>query len=369
MKRRAATKNSSSRVKPRRRPSLKSASGNEATLSALDALPQQIAIIEAEGKVIATNRAWREFVRAVGTETDRVNLGQNYFARSTRLKAPHLSTFVDGVKAVLAGKQSEFEIEYPCQVGEQERWFHARVTACRVDSAQAVIAHEDISERVRLEREIVAVSAHEQQRLRQELHDGLSQQLTGLKFKASLMEYHLQSKNLPEAGEAKALSELLNEATDEASKLARRMRPVEVEARGLMMALREISLNTEQKHDVKCEVSIARPVFIHDNNTATNLFRIAEEAVSAAIAQGDAKRVQISLAESGNLVTLTVRDNGQPWKDRAADGLGPHLIRYHARMIGGTLEWRNVSPRGVVFSCSFQKHVRARSANPEFSVG
>jgi signal transduction histidine kinase len=359
MKRRAANKRVSHRPVTKRRATPKPTLPEHAALSALDALPEQIALLSRDGVVLATNRAWRGFARAVSSETDRAAVGENYFSRCSGLEAPHLITFVEGVKSVLAGKQPEFEIEYPCRVGQGERWFHARVTTCRAGSAHAVIAHEDISERVRLEREIVAVSAHEQQRLRQELHDGLSQQLTGLKFKASLLEYHLQSKNLPEASEAKALSELLNEATDEASKLARRMRPVEVEARGLMMALREIALNTEQEHEVKCDVSIGRPVFFYDNNTATNLFRIAQEAVSAAIEEGEARRVQISLSESGNRVTLTVRDNGRPWKQRSSSGLGPHLIRYHARMIGGTLDWHNTSTRGVVFTCCFEKRPRS----------
>src|SRR5205823_869859 len=125
------------------------------------------------------------------------------------------------------------------QVRGQEKWFHGKVTRYPGSGPmRVVIAHEDITERVRLEREIVAVSAREQQRFGQELHDGLSQQLTGLKFKASLLEYQLHSKGLTEARDAKAISELLNQATEEASKLARSVQPVETESRGLMMALR-----------------------------------------------------------------------------------------------------------------------------------
>src|SRR6185295_2447939 len=154
--------------------------------------------------------------------------------------------------------------------------------------ARVIVAHDEISQRVRLEREIVAVSAREQQRFGQELHDGLSQQLTGLKFKASLLEYQLQSKDLPEANDAKAISELLNQATDEASKLARSVRPVETESRGLMMALRELAANTEHAHDVKCVCEIRRPVFIHDNNVATNVYRMAEEAIANALQHGEA---------------------------------------------------------------------------------
>lgn len=330
----------------------------DASITALDALPARIAVVNGEGKVLLVNRAWREYASGARNESDRSDVGDNYLDRCRQgsATAPYLSEFADGVEAVLTDKRPEFTLEYPSDLRGTENWFHARVTRCTPKAAaRAVIAHEDISESVRLEREIVAVSAHEQQRLRQDLHDGLSQQLTGLKFKASLLELHLQSKNIAEAAEAKALSELLNEATDEASNLARRMRPVEVEARGLMMALRELALTTEHKHEITCQVNIRRPVFIHDNNTATNLFRIASEAVESAVSIGGARRVQIALNDDGQRVTLTVRDNGTTLSERVTTGFHAHMMRYHARMIGGALEWRREAPKGVTLVCCFHK--------------
>jgi len=360
MKRRTSTSRTNGAPRRKAPPQLiiskcATASTCDATIAALNALPAQIAVLDKAGIVIAVNNAWREFGSLSDRPTDRADIGEDYFA-AIPADGAHFAEVALGVKAVLRGERKEFQVEYPCRVGGEEKWFHARVTPCTgATSGQAVIAHEDISERVRLEREIVAATAREQQRFRQELHDGLSQQLTGLKFKASLLEYHLQSKHLPEASEAKALSQLLNEATEEAANLARRMRPVEVEARGLMMALRELGSTTEQSHDVTCTVQIRRPVLIYDNNTATNLYRIAEEAVSNAITDGEAGRIHIALTEAANLVTLTVRDNGKAMRERGTDGLGPHLIRYHARIIGGTLDWRRESSGGVSFTCSFQK--------------
>jgi signal transduction histidine kinase len=331
----------------------------EATLVALDALPAQIAVLDKSGQVVAVNHAWREFPQASDSVTDRFAPGENYLTCSAALPAvgPHFAEFTDGVREVLSGNRPEFSLEYPHRVKGEERWFQSRVTRSRnATNQQVVIAHEDITERVRLERAMVGISERQQQRFRQELHDGLSQQLTGLKFKASLLEYHLQSKNLPEASEAKALSELLNQATDEASKLARQMRPVEVESRGLMMALRELATNVVEDHEVSCIVEIQRPVFIHDNNTATNLFRIAEQAVSNAVREGRAQRIRIALAEAGQRVTLSVRDDGRPLKDRSVDGFPTHTMRYHARMIGGTLEWRKEAKKGTMLLCSFHKH-------------
>lgn len=329
-------------------------------LSALDALAAHIAILDAEGKILAVNKAWRAFEGSQPGSSDRGAAGVNYFvhcASHPALTGSYMK-FADGVRAVLSAERDEFSMEYPCQVGGQEKWFYGKVTRfAGRGPVRVVIAHEDISERVQLEREIVAISAREQQRFSQELHDGLSQQLTGLKFKASLLEYQLQSKSLPEASDAKAMSELLNQATDEASKLARSVRPVEVDARGLMMALRELAANTSQAQNITCTCEMRRPVFIHDNNVATHVYRIAEEAVTNALVHGAARRITISLSELNNLVTLVVRDDGRGLSQPAKEaGFGVHMMRYRARMIGGSVELRRNTSSGATLTCTFQKH-------------
>ena len=328
-------------------------------LSALDGLSTHIAILDAEGNILAINKAWREFAREKQGGTDRGGVGANYFVHCEAPPAsPPVTDFAEGVQAVLRGKQAEFSMEYPCQVRGEERWFHGKVT--RVGNGgtmRVIVAHEDISQRVHLEREIVAVSSREQQRFGQELHDGLSQQLTGLKFKASLLEYQLQSKDLPESKEAKAISELLNQATDEASKLARRVQPVEMESRGLMMALKELAAYTENTHGISCTCDFRRPVFIHDNNVATNVYRIAEEAISNALKHGAARHIWIAMSETKDCVTLIVRDNGNglPAKFSEEGGLGVHMMRYRARMIGGSVELRRNLNGGTTVTASFQK--------------
>jgi signal transduction histidine kinase len=337
-------------------------------LSALDGLLTHIAILDAEGTILAINKAWRDFARDKQAGTDRGRVGANYFVHCEAPEiSPGLTKFAEGVQAVLRGQRAEFSLEYPCQVRGEEKWFHGKVTRFADHSpVRAVVAHEDISQRVRLEREIVAVSAREQQRFGQELHDGLSQQLTGLKFKASLLEYQLQSKGLPEAKDAKAISELLNGATDEASKLARSVQPVEVDSRGLMMALKELAAKIEHAHDVTCTCEFRRPVFIHDNNVATNVYRIAEEAVRNALKHSGAKHLWIELNETKDGVTLTVRDNGKglPAKLSEEHGLGVHMMRYRARMIGGSVELRRNLNGGTTVISSFQKRPVPTLARP-----
>lgn len=328
-------------------------------LSALDALSAHIAILDDAGTIVAVNQAWREFAREKEHCMDRGRVGIDYFScRNNSVPDSVCARFAAGVEQVLSGRHDEFSMEYACPVRGVDRWFQGRVK--RFNSrglARAVIAHEEISQRVRLEREILDVSAREQQRFGQELHDGLSQQLTGLKFKASLLEYQLQSKNLPEANDAKVISKLLNEATDEASNLARSVRPVEIESRGLMMALSELAACAEHAYGVKCVCSFRRPVFVHDNNVATHVYRIAEEAINNAVEHGEATEIRLALDETKEHVALTVRHNGRGLpKDFQEDGgLALHIMRYRARMIGGAVEMRRESAHATVVSCTFQK--------------
>ena len=95
MKRRATKKDSNRRRVTNARGPRKSSPADQATLSALDALPQQIAIVNVDGTVAATNRAWRDFALKVLSDTDRVGVRENYVARGPKLKAPHLLAFVD----------------------------------------------------------------------------------------------------------------------------------------------------------------------------------------------------------------------------------------------------------------------------------
>ena len=333
-------------------------------LSALDALCTHIAILDAQGTILATNKAWRDFSGGQSSGADRAATGANYFTHCQKHGGASASALAEGVKEARGGR-AEFSPEYACPKRGEERWFHGRVTRFgNKHSLRIIIAHEEITERVRMEREIVAVSAREQHRFGQELHDGLSQQLTGLKFKASLLEYQLQSKNLTEAADAKAISELLNDATEEASKLARRVRPVEADARGLMMALRQLAAKTAQAEGVKCACEIRRPVFIHDPNVATNAFLIAEEAIANALEHGEAKEIQIELNETKEGVTLIVRDHGRGLPRNFSENgrLGLHMMRYRARMIGGSIELRRNPGRGVIVVCRFQKRIAVPAA-------
>jgi signal transduction histidine kinase len=189
----------------------------------------------------------------------------------------------------------------------------------------------------RLEEELLCTIEREQQRIGQDIHDGLCQQLAGIGFSIGLI-----ARDLPDSLEAKSkLTKVVGNirgAILEARMLARGLSPVQLESDGLMSALQELVSSTEQLFKISCRFNCEQPVLIEDNAIATHLYRIAQEAIHDAIEHGQATRVSVTLANSDER-TLTISDNGLglPAEFCSSKGMGVHIMNYRAGMIGGRL--------------------------------
>src|SRR5271169_1215065 len=135
-------------------------------------------------------------------------------------------------------------------------------------------AIRDITERKHSEEAILEISAREQRRIGQDLHDGLGQHLTGIAFMSKVQEQKLAEKNLPEAADAARIVRLVNEAINKTRELARGLLPVVSDAEGLMSALQQWAGEVEDLFGVSCRFHCLSPVLIHDDTVATHLYYI-----------------------------------------------------------------------------------------------
>ena len=216
-------------------------------------------------------------------------------------------------------------------------------------------AIRDITERKELERTILEISAREQRRIGQDLHDGLGQHLTGIAFMAKVQAQKLAERHAPEANDANKIVGLVNDAILKTRELSRGLLPVVSEAQGLMSALELLGTEIEDLFRVSCRFQCDEPVLIHDETKATHLYHIAREAVNNAVKHGSARNISICLAGSGGRGMLTITNDGVPIAEpppRHA-GVGIHIMNYRAGMIGGTLEVRRAGPQGAVVTCLF----------------
>src|SRR5436190_3734894 len=166
----------------------------------------------------------------------------------------------------------------------------------------------DITERKQLEQEILDISNREQQRIGQDLHDGLCQQLAGIELMCQVLEQKLAAKSKSEAERAGEIARHVREAITHTRSLARGLSPVEFEANGFMSALQELAANVQKLFHVECRFECPEPVLIQSNTAATHLYRIAQEAINNAIKHGKARRIVIALRLSIRGVVLSVAD-------------------------------------------------------------
>jgi PAS domain S-box-containing protein len=213
----------------------------------------------------------------------------------------------------------------------------------------------DISEHKHLEKAILEISAREQRRIGQDLHDGLGQHLTGIAFMSKVQEHKLVEKGLPEAGDAAKIVNLVNEAINKTRELARGLLPVVSDAQGLMSALQQWAAEVEDLFAVNCRFQCLTPVLIHDDTVATHLYYVAREAVNNAIKHGRARQIIIRLAADQHQGELTIQDDGCGIGavGPGNKGMGLHLMNYRARMVGGSLEVQRVATGGTVVTCLF----------------
>lgn len=195
----------------------------------------------------------------------------------------------------------------------------------------------DVSERKRLEREILEISDREQHRIGQDLHDGLCQQLAGIELMSQVLERKLAASSPADAERVAELGGHVRAAIAQARQLAHGLSPVTLESEGLMSALQELAAHSEKLFGVTCEFVCDSPVPVHDQAVATHLYRIAQEAVSNAIKHGKAQQVTLSLKHAGGRNVLMIKDDGigLPKVLPNGKGMGLHIMQYRARMIGG----------------------------------
>ncbi len=211
----------------------------------------------------------------------------------------------------------------------------------------------DITERKRLEQEILDISSREQRRIGQDLHDGLCQELAGIQLMAEVLEQDLKSKR--DSAQAGKIAESVRRAISHTRMLARGLSPVEVENNGLMSALHELAQSTAALFHIACSFQCPTPVLVRDNDAATHLYRIAQEAINNAVKHGRARNIVIHLAVEGETVRLRVEDDGAGFKEPPAGhhGMGLHIMRYRSEVVGAQLTVARAPKRGTVVTCEF----------------
>lgn len=312
-----------------------------------------IITIDTEGKILSFNQSAS---RIFGYSEEEV-LGENI---RILMPEPHSSKHdyylkrynetgekrIIGQRREVRGKRKDSTL-FPMElsVGEAQ-WNGKRIFTGVVN---------DISERRRLEHEILRISEEERRNLGQDLHDGLGQMLTGIGLISKNLAHRLKANDDPGADEVQEIANMIQEADECAKALAHGLVHVDFEKEGLHTALKQLSRQAEKFFNVKCKFENKTDISIHNSMQTMHLYRIAQEAISNAVKHGKASNIELSLSTNNGNLLLSVKDDGMGFsksaKEKKEKGMGIHIMRYRANMLSGCIEIQETKDQGANIVC------------------
>ncbi len=125
-----------------------------------DALTDHVAVLDAGGRVVATNRALKGFGAALGLPAQVGSLYMDAFRRLYDGASDEAAALDEGVRAVLKGELPSFRLEHACHA-PRPRWFSVSVTPLPGPQRGAVVQHRNITESKEREEAIYTLAHHD----------------------------------------------------------------------------------------------------------------------------------------------------------------------------------------------------------------
>jgi PAS domain S-box-containing protein len=184
----------------------------------------------------------------------------------------------------------------------------------------------DITERKQIETELEksreqlrALSAHlqsvrEQERtsIAREIHDELSQALTGLKMDLSWLQRNMDTDRKAFQKKLRSMTKLMDETIQTGRRISAELRPGALDDLGLAAAIEWQMQEFQERTGIRCKLNstVGEELDLGPEGS-TAMFRIFQETISNVARHAQASRVQISLTEAEGYLILKVQDNGR----------------------------------------------------------
>lgn len=219
----------------------------------------------------------------------------------------------------------------------RERWTEQQESAVAEVAARAgtlAYAAALVSDVARSRGRIVAAREEERRRLRADLHDGVAPALAGTALQLDSLARRLRPLDERLADRALQLRDGLRAGVGELRAVVHGLRPPVLDQLGLVGAVRQLVSGHEQPLTTLRVGDIAAP----QAAVEVAAYAIASEAFGNALRHGVASRVEVELADVGDDLVVTVRDDGVGMPPRTTPGVGMRSMQERAAEVGGRID-------------------------------
>ena len=235
------------------------------------------------------------------------------------------------------------------------RWGRGDFAARAVDKSQDEVASitdqlnhmaEQLQSLIQTRQELATLE--ERNRLARDLHDSIKQQIFAVSMQIGSIKLLLRRDVDAAETRLNKMETLVREAQQELTSLIRELRPVALEGKGLIEALRELIPQWSQQSDIVANLRVegtqTLPLVVEEA-----LLRVVQEALSNIARHSKATLVQITLAFTDERVTLSILDNGQGFDPEQLEHRGVGLLSMQERMkaLGGDIKLESAPGKGT----------------------
>ena len=213
---------------------------------------------------------------------------------------------------------------------------------------------EEYNQRKILSKRLIDLLEKDRHEIAMELHDNIGQILTSLKIYLELIDDKLKPIDAGLGSFTKAAIKRANQAINDLNNIAHGLMPGILDALGLVPSLRSLLNEFRELTDIKIDFFNRNVQKRFDKEKELAIYRIVQEALNNIVKHAEAKNVYVSLLKKGNVLSLSVEDNGVGFdQDKAmkiSKGKGPLglvIMRERAMQLDGELTIESLLGKGT----------------------
>ena len=178
---------------------------------------------------------------------------------------------------------------------------------------------------------VIHAQEEERKRIAKDLHDGIGQQLSGLKMGMQSLEKELEGKQAGQADRLRTLTDIVHQSAEEVRSISHQMMPRVLTELGLVPALQDMLSKSLDNSPIAYEFEHLNIDRRFDEKIELSLYRVCQELINNVIKHSHASKVHIQLLVNKAKVILIVEDNGQGMSDNT-DISGHGLMNIKSRL-------------------------------------
>lgn len=218
---------------------------------------------------------------------------------------------------------------------------------------------EEVLYRIKLQDEIKEAENNERKRISQELHDGLSQSLTAIKFMVDAVVSMLDEGDEKHVMLTKSVA-MIQESMGDVRDISHKLTPSYIKKNGLIVTLENTCMRLNEHGLFKVNFNAQDNFPVLKNTEEIALFRITQECITNAMVHSKGNKIDVSLKFNKRDVTLSITDNGigvDKQKTMISNGIGFKNINQRCEGINAQCDVRALIPHGTEIIVKFKKGI------------